>query len=137
MRVSELMSKQVEAVRPDSNIRQATRKMRDLNVGSLPVLNDNELVGIVTDRDLACFAVAMGRDPESTPINKVMTTEVVTCYDDDDIVDAARLMEQGHIRRLAVMDHENKVTGLFSVDDLARGSHELAGAVLEAAEAIH
>lgn len=137
MRVSELMSKHVEVIAPDFNIRQATRKMRNLNVGSLPVVSDDKLIGIVTDRDIACFAVAMGRDPSSTPIEKVMTTDVATCYDDDDINKAAQLMEQKHIRRLAVLDHDNHVTGLLSVDDLARGSHELAGAVLAAADAIH
>ena len=137
MRVSELMSKQVEAIAPDKNLRQASRKMRDLNIGSLPVVNDGRLVGFVTDRDISCFAVAMGRDPVSTPIEKVMSTDVATCYDDDDITDAAHLMEQRHIRRLAVLDRDNNITGLLSVDDLAHGSHELAGAVLEAAGAIH
>lgn len=137
MRVSELMSKHVEAIAPDSNLRQATRKMRDLNIGSLPVVQDGKLVGMITDRDISCFGVAMGRDPTTTPIEKIMSRDVATCYDDDDITDAAHLMEQRHIRRLAVLDHDNKVTGLLSVDDLARGSHELAGAVLEAAEAIH
>ena len=137
MRVSELMSKHVEAVAPDNNIRQASRWMRDKNIGSLPVVKDGMLVGIVTDRDISCFAVAMGRDPASTLIDKVMTTDVATCFEDDDITAAAKLMEQRHIRRLAVLDHDNHVIGMLSVDDLARGSHELAGAVLEAAETIH
>ena len=137
MRVSELMSKHVEAIAPDKSLRQASQKMRDLNIGSLPVVNEGQLMGIVTDRDISCFAVAMGRDPVITPIEKVMSTDVATCYDDDDITDAAHLMEQRHIRRLAVLDHDNNIAGLLSVDDLARGSHELAGAVLEAAEAIH
>ena len=137
MRVSELMSNNVEAIASSKDIRLASRWMRDKNIGSLPVVNDGKLVGIVTDRDISCFAVALGRDPSSTPIEKIMSTDVVTCYDDDEITDAALLMEQRHIRRLAVMDHEDHVVGLLSVDDLARGSHELAGAVLEAADAIH
>ena len=137
MRVSELMSKNVEHVAPDQSIRLATRKMRDLNVGSLPVLLGDELVGIVTDRDLACFSVALGHDPINTSISMVMSKKVVTCYEDDDIADAARIMEKKRIRRLAVIDHENRLTGLFSIDDLARGSHKLAGIVLAAAEAIH
>ena len=137
MRVSELMSKNVETVSPGQNIRQASCKMRDQNIGSLPVLNHNKLVGIITDRDLACFAVAMGHDPSSTPIEQVMTKNVVTCYEDDDITDAARAMQRHHIRRLAVIDHNNRLTGLLSVDDLARSSHKLAGVVLEAAEVIH
>ena len=137
MKVSDLMSSHVEAIPPDYNVRQASRWMRDHKIGSLPVVTDGRLVGIVTDRDISCFAVAMGRDPSSTLIQSVMTTDVATCYGDDDINDAAQLMEQRHIRRLAVLDHDNKVIGLLSVDDLARGSHELAGAVLEAAGTIH
>lgn len=137
MKVSELMSSHVEVIAPDNNIRQASRWMRDHKIGSLPVVSNGKLVGIITDRDISCFAVAMGRDPSSTLIQSVMTTDVATCYDDDDIKDAAQLMEQRHIRRLAVMDHDDKVIGLLSVDDLARGSHELAGAVLDAAYTLH
>lgn len=137
MKVSELMSNHVEAIEPEKNILQASRCMSNKNVGSLPVVENGKLVGIVTDRDISCFAVAMGRDPSSTSIEKIMSTDVVTCYDDDDIMVAAKKMEQRHIRRLTVMDHDNKVIGLLSVDDLARGSHVLAGSVLEAADAIH
>ncbi|MDH5446198.1 MAG: CBS domain-containing protein [Gammaproteobacteria bacterium] len=137
MRVFELMSKQVESITPQHNTRQASKKMRDMNIGSLPVLNDEKLVGIVTDRDLVCFVVANGSDPSSIPISNIMKRDVATCYEDDDIADAAKVMQQHHIRRLAVVDHDNRITGLFSIDDLARGSHKLAGIVLEAAEAIH
>ncbi len=137
MRVSELMSKNVETISPEKNIRQASRWMRDHNIGSLPVISDGKLVGMITDRDISCFAVAMGHNPETTLIKNIMSVDVVTCYDDDDITHAAYLMEQRHIRRLAVVDHNSKVIGLLSVTDLARRSHKLSGKVLEAADAIH
>lgn len=137
MRVQEIMTKQVESISPTTTLRQAARKMSDLNIGSLPIIADGKLQGIITDRDISCFAVAMGHDPNSTEVQKVMTREVSTCFDDQDIDEAAGLMSSQHIRRLAVLDHENNVTGFLSVDDLAKCSHDLAGAVLEAAIPSH
>ena len=137
MKVQELMSTNVESIAPHSSLRTAARKMRDLNVGTLPVVLDGQILGILTDRDISCFSVAIGRDPQSTEVQKVMVTDVSTCYDDDDIDVAAKTMADHHIRRLAVLHRDNSLAGILSVDDLARGSHELAGAVLEAAQLTH
>ena len=112
--------------------------LQQLGIGSLPIISDEgALLGIITDRDISCFAIAMGHDPNSTEVQKVMTKEVFTCFEDQDINDAANLMEDKHIRRLTVLNKDNSVAGLLSVDDLAHSSHELAGAVLEAATPIH
>ena len=137
MQVQELMSKNVECLSPRSSLRQAARKMRDLCIGSMPVVEDGQLLGIITDRDISCFAVAMGRDANYTEVQKVMNKDVITCFDDQDISEAAALMEAQHIRRLAVLSHDNTMAGFITVDDLARGSHQLAGAVLEAATPVH
>ena len=137
MKVQEIMTTNVESIAPTKTLRQAARKMSQLGVGYLPVVEDGQLRGIITDRDIACFAVAMGHDPNSTEIQKVMTKEVTTCYNDQDITEAAHLMEERHIRRLPVISHDDNIAGLLSVDDIARASHELAGAVLEAATPIH
>jgi len=138
MKIQEIMSTKVESILPTSTLRRAAQKMSQLDIGSLPIISDDgTLVGIITDRDISCFAVAMGHDPNSTEIQKVMTKEVFTCFDDQDISEAANLMEKKHIRRLTVVNHDNNVVGLLSVDDLARSSHDLAGAVLEAATPIH
>ena len=137
MQVSVLMSKQVETITPDINIQQASRRMRDQNIGALPVMIGHKLVGIITDRDIGCFAVAMGYIPLRTSVEQIMSTDVTTCRDSDSINDAGQLMKQRHIRRLVVLNRHNSIVGLLSVDDLARCSHELAGAVLEAADAVH
>ena len=137
MKVQDIMTTQVESISPTTSLRNAARKMSDLNIGSLPIIADGKLLGIITDRDISCYAVAMGHDPNSTEVQKVMTKDVNTCFDDQDISDAAGLMSSQHIRRLAVVNHENNVTGFLSVDDLAKCSHDLAGAVLEAATPIH
>lgn len=137
MKVQEIMSTRVESIAPTASLRQAARKMSNLGIGSLPVIENGRLLGIITDRDISCHAVALGRDPNSTEIQKVMSREVTTCFDDQEIDDAATLMANQHIRRLAVVDHTEQVTGMLSVDDLAHVSPDLAGTVLEAATPIH
>lgn len=137
MKVQEVMTTKVESIVSTTTLRTAARKLSDLGVGALPVVDDGKLVGIVTDRDVSVFAIAMGRDPQSTEIAKVMTKEVFTCNQDQDIAEAAKIMEDHQIRRLAVTDGGDAVTGFLSVDDLARVSRDLAGAVLQAATPIH
>ena len=137
MKVSELMTPHVESIAPSVNLRGAARKMKETGVGALPVIEEGKVRGIITDLDLACFAIAMGHDLNSVPVSKVMTKEVITCNAGQDVADAAKLMQAHHIRRLLVLKDDNSLAGFFSVDDLVRGSHDLAGAVLEAATPIH
>ena len=137
MKVQEIMSTKVETIKPTSSLRAAARSLSNLNVGALPVVDDGKLVGIITDRDVSVYAIAIGRDPQNTDVQKVMTKEVFTCYEDQKLSEAAEIMEQHNIRRLAVMNRNDEIAGFLSVDDLAQVSHELAGGVLEAAIAIH
>ena len=137
MKVQELMTTHVESIGPGTNLRAAARKMKELGVGALAIVDGENLAGIITDRDLSCFAIAMGRDLNSDPVSKIMTKEVITCNADQEIDEAAKIMIDHHIRRLLVQDGNNKLVGFFSVDDLVRGSRELAGAVLEAATPVH
>jgi len=137
MKVQEIMSKDVKSLTPTTNLRSAARKMCDLGVGIMPVVEGDRILGIITDRDISVFAIAMGHDPQSTEVQKVMTKQVYTCQENQDIDEAAKIMEENHVRRLAVVNGANNITGLLSVDDLARTSHELAGAILEAATPIH
>ena len=137
MRVQDVMTTKVETISPTTTLRTAARKMKELDVGALPVVNETELLGIITDRDVSVFAIAMGHDPQSTEVQKVMTKEVFTCSEDQTIIEAARIMEEHKIRRLAVVNDGHKVAGFLSVDDLARVSRELSGAVLEAAVPVH
>lgn len=138
MKVQEIMSTKVESVSPTTTLRTTARKLSDLGVGALPVVDENgKLLGIVTDRDVSVYAIAMGHDPQSTEIQKVMTKEVFTCQEGQTINEAAEIMEQHHIRRLAVMGNGDTIAGFLSVDDLAHVSRELAGAVLEAATPTH
>lgn len=137
MKVSELMSTHVESIAPAVNLRAAARKMKESGVGALPIVDEGKILGIITDRDLACYAIAMGHDLNSAPVSKVMTKDVVACKSDQAIEEAAELMKSHRIRRLLVLNPDGSLAGFLSVDDLVRGSHELAGAVIEAAVPVH
>ena len=132
MRVKEIMTPDLELASPDLTIQDAAKIMRDRNVGSLPVGVNGELAGMVTDRDITCRATAAGWDPAKTKIRDIVSKTITYCFDDQNVADAARLMEKGHIRRLAVLNRKKRMVGLLSVDDVARCSHDLAGEILEA-----
>ena len=137
MQIGEIMTSKVEWIDPEETIMDAACKMRDLNIGSLTVMDGGELVGMITDRDICCRAVCEGRVPATTTVRSIMSTNIAYCFDDQDITEAAHLMEDQHVRRLAVLDRSKKAVGFVSVDDLARYSHDLAGEVLEAAAHAH
>ncbi|MDH5485608.1 MAG: CBS domain-containing protein [Gammaproteobacteria bacterium] len=131
MNVKELMNTKVESTTPGATIKEAARQMHDIHVGCLTVMDGNKLVGILTDRDICCKVTATGREAGWTKVDEVMSKQVITCFDDQSIEDAANIMMQQHIRRLAVVDHANNIAGFLSVDDVAHASHELASGVLQ------
>jgi predicted transcriptional regulator len=135
MLVKEIMSPKAESIEPGLSLQETATKMRDLNIGSLPVWEDGEIIGMITDRDICCRGVADDRDPVTTTVRDIMSRDVAYCFDDQECDDAAHMMEDKHIRRLAVLNREKAMVGFLSVDDLARCSHDLAGVVLEAAVA--
>ncbi len=137
MKIRDIMTPRIETISPEATTKEAARKMHDLHIGSLAVTEGGRLVGIITDRDICCRVVATGRDAVMTKVKDVMVKNVTTCFDDQDISDAAHLMADHHIRRLAVLKRDNSMAGFLSVDDLAHGSHELASTVLEAAMPVH
>jgi CBS domain-containing protein len=132
MQVKDIMTPKVELVGPELTIQEAAKIMRDGNIGSLPVGEDDRLIGMVTDRDITCRAVADGSDPAKTKIRDIVSKKITYCFDDQDVADAAHLMEEKHIRRLAVLNRKKRLVGFLSVDDITRCSHDLAGEVLEA-----
>ena len=120
MLVKEIMTPSMDAVGPDLTLKETARKMRDFNVGSLPVWEKGELLGMITDRDICCRAVAEGRDPARTTVREVMSREVTSCFSDDDIAEAAQLMEAHKISGLLVVDDDSRVVGALNIHDLLR-----------------
>jgi CBS domain-containing protein len=134
MQVREIMTPAVQCARLGDSIAQTADRMRQLDVGALPVCGeDDRLAGFITDRDITVRATATACDPASTMVREVMTRNIVTCFEDDDVQHAAELMEQHQIRRLAVLNHDKRLVGIVSLGDLAvRTSDEhLCGEVLE------
>ena len=133
MKVRQVMTTDVITVEPEATLTEAARRMRGLDVGPLPVADRGRLVGMLTDRDIAVRATAEGRDPRNTRVSDVMTRDVVCCFEDDDVLQAARAMAQYRKRRLVVVDAAGRVVGIVSLGDLAlRARNELVGEALEA-----
>ena len=131
--VKEIMSKEVSWVGPELSLQEAARKMRDLDIGCLLVGKKDKLVGMITDRDIACRAVAAGDDPAKTPIAGVMSKGVTYCFDDQDVAEAAHLMEKKQIHRLPVLNRQKRMVGILSLGDIGlHASHELTGEVVQA-----
>jgi CBS domain-containing protein len=131
------MTPGADSVGPGLTLQETARKMREINIGSLPVWENDQLLGMITDRDICCRAVAEGRDAARTSVHEIMSRDVTCCFSDDDVADAAQLMERKHLRRLAVLNRDRTLAGFLSVDDLAHHSHQLAGYVLDSARATH
>ena len=133
MKVSKCMTRDVQLATPTQSIRDAARMMLELDAGALPVQQDDRLVGMITDRDIALRAVAAGKSPE-TPIREVMSREVLYCFDDQELKDIARNMGEVKVRRLPVLNRDKRLVGIVSLGDLAveTGDEQLAGNTLEA-----
>jgi CBS domain-containing protein len=134
MQLKDVMTREVAVVPPDATLEHAAARMRDLNVGSLPVCDGERLLGMVTDRDITVRSTAAGRDPGTVPVREAMTDDVVYGFEDQDVQEAARVMEERQIRRLVVLNQEKQLVGIVSVDDLAvDASARLAGEVVQGA----
>jgi CBS domain-containing protein len=132
MQVKEVMTHNPEAVRPDALLQEVAEKMSTLDVSILPVCDGDQLIGLLTDRDVTVRATAAGCDPTLIQVCDVMTTHLVYCFEDQDIVEAAKLMEEQQVRRLPVLNHHHRLVGIVSLDDLAVGGDaRLAGETLK------
>jgi len=131
--VRDVMTRGVETASPDATIAEVARRMRDLDVGSLPVTDGSRLLGIVTDRDLSVRATAVAKDPNQTKVREVMSPELAWIFDDEPADAAARVMRERQIRRLPVLDRSDRLVGMVALADLATdlGDDRLKGATLE------
>ena len=119
MQVAEIMTRDPEVVTSDFILKDAALKMQQLDVGLLPIRDGDRLVGMLTDRDITLRATAEGRDPTKTQVREVMTPEVVYCFEDQDVSEAAKLMQEKQIRRLPILNREKRLVGIVSLGDVA------------------
>jgi CBS domain-containing protein len=121
-RCQDVMTKSPICCLPDDSVVVAAHLMMGRDIGAIPVIHDEmsrKLVGIVTDRDLAMEIVAEGRDPQGTKVEDVMTRGVVTCHAEDDLQMALEAMSEHRVRRIPVVDHENRIVGIIAQADVA------------------
>jgi CBS domain-containing protein len=119
MLVKECMTKNVELASPEMTIREAARKMRDGDFGSLPVGANDRLIGVITDRDIVTRTVAEGKHPDTTRVREAMSEGVLYCYEDQAIEEVARNMGDNQVRRLPVLSREKRLVGILSLGDMA------------------
>ena len=133
MKVNEIITHDPEVIRPETALIEAAQKMKSMDIGMLPVCDGDRLVGVITDRDITVRGVAQGYDPKTARVQEVMTPEVIYCFDDENVKDVAKKMEEKQVRRLPVLNREKRLVGIVSLGDLAvrTGKEKLAGEVLE------
>ena len=123
MKVHEIMTAHARCVGPDNTLVEAAGLMRELDVGALPVCDNDRLAGMVTDRDITLRGVANGRDPNTTAIRDVMSPGIVYVFADQEVEEVARVMEERQVRRLPVLNREKRLVGIVSLGDIAISSN--------------
>jgi CBS domain-containing protein len=118
MLVRQAMSNDVNIASPSQSIREAARMMAEIDAGALPVGENDRLVGMITDRDIAVRAVATGKGPD-TPIREIMSTDVKYCFEDDELDEVALNMADIQVRRLPVLNDQKRLVGIISLGDIA------------------
>ena len=129
--IREFMSSYLETISAGDSVKNAAARMRAFDLGCLLVRDDQELVGVITDRDITVRVTAAGKNARTTAVSEVMSPGIICCSEDQDVDEVARLMEINQLHRLVLIDREGHPTGIVSLGDLARhGCEEQAARVL-------
>jgi len=123
MKVSEVMTRDVQTIRPDQPVQEAASFMLSADAGSVPVTDGDRLIGMITDRDIAVRGVAKGHGPD-TPVRELMTNDIICVRENDDVDDVASKMSEAQVRRLPVIDDQERLCGIVSLGDLSRDADE-------------
>jgi CBS domain-containing protein len=124
MRIKDLLSSDVEVIRPEMTVAEAAELMKTRDLGVLPICDGGRLIGILTDRDIVVRGTADGFHPETMSAREVMTPEVIYCFEDQEVTEAGRIMKEKQIRRPPVLNREKQLVGIISLGDLARGGED-------------
>jgi CBS domain-containing protein len=132
MKISEIMSSNVESVESHASIKDAAVKMRQSDVGFLPVCDGDKVLGTLTDRDITIRHVADGQNPYRVKARDIMTPNVFSCFEDQDVEEVARYMQEHEVRRVLIFDRGERLVGVVSLGDLSKvaGEERLAGETL-------
>lgn len=127
MKVKEIMTPNVELIAKEKTISEAARMMRDSGIGAIPVSNNDRLVGMITDRDIAVGVVAEGKSADETRVEECMSEHIKYCFEDEDLQDVTSQMKKLHVRRLPVMNRDKRLVGIISLGDLAASQRKTLG----------
>ena len=131
MKVRDIMTTGVETAAPETSLEQIATMMKNEDVGAIPIVDGDELTGIITDRDIVIRCIAAGDDPGETEAESILSEELVTVAPDDNVEHAAQLMSQRQVRRLPVVE-DGRLVGMISLGDIAvKEDEETAGDALE------
>ncbi|HEY3931728.1 MAG TPA: CBS domain-containing protein [Verrucomicrobiae bacterium] len=133
MKIKNIITPSPRCVSPNASLVEAAAQMKALDTGWLPVCENDRLIGTLTDRDIIIRSVAEGFDPNIVAVRQIMSRDIIYCFEDHDIEDAAQSMQKNQIRRLPVLDQNKRLIGIISLGDLAvrTGEDNLAGRILE------
>jgi predicted transcriptional regulator len=138
MKVHEMMHKGIESVAPETSVVTLAKMMMQHDIGAIPVGENDQLIGMVTDRDIIVRAVANGKDISKLTARDVMTKGMIYCQDSEEVGDAVRIMESKKVRRLPVLNENKRMVGMLSLGDVSHAaSHEIAAVVMKAVSAHH
>lgn len=125
--VRDVMTTNVESIKPDTAVHDAATRMKERNTGFLPVVDNDKIAGVVTDRDITLRVVAEGKDPKTVKVSDIMTRGGESCKHDSDLSDVVELMKNKRVRRVLVMDDNDKLAGVLSLGDVAIHSESATG----------
>jgi len=138
MKVKQAMHKNTDTCSPSETVARVAELMKVQDIGSVPIAENGKLVGMVTDRDIAIRAVADGRDAAQATARDVMSKNVAFCKEEEDLEDAVRIMEQKAVRRLPVLDKNDKLVGMLSLGDVSHAANQsLSGELIKSVSAHH
>jgi CBS domain-containing protein len=130
MKVRDIMTSNVECLAPEASIKEVAQEMKSLDVGFIPLCENDRLVGTLTDRDIVIRAVAEGLDPNTCNARDVMTRDVIYAFEDDDVKDVAEKMREKDVRRILILDGSKRLVGVVSIGDIAKVEEKVSGKTL-------
>lgn len=123
-KVKDVMTANPEVIRPESTLCEAAQKMKDIDCGILPVGTEDNVIGMLSDRDIVVRGLVGNNDCEEVTVDEIMTNDVLSCNEDDDLITAADIMFKNKVGRLIVLDKNKKVSGILSFGGIVRKSHD-------------
>jgi len=130
MKVREIMTSNVECLAPDASVREIAQEMKSLDVGFIPICENDRLVGTVTDRDIVIRAVAEGVDVNTSRAREIMSREVIYAFEDDDVKTVAEKMRDKDVRRILILDEAKRLVGVVSIGDISKVEEKVSGKTL-------